>query len=262
MRNAKREDRSSRHLVPDTSAGTGLPGASPGQFAGYLSVVLGLGVVGTSADAAIIPIDFSAVPGINGGLAPGASATVPMRDGMGNPLNGPSLLVFNSFDDGYGYVYTGVSVGGYMAALADPGGFARPHIFASNTVVDAQLFLDPNLVSVTNSAYAKQMVFKFVDQNNSATYTAPDVLNGFIAIAFSESSDPNSTYYGYLQLNWTGASNQFEILCGAYESSAGTGITMTNCQAAGVPAPNSLALLALGAAGIGLARRVRRRNAA
>ena len=68
--------------------------------------------------------------------------------------------------------------------------------------------------------------------------------------------------YGWLEVTWAAASDQFQILSGAYESTANTPIPI-----GAVPEPTTIALtgvaaLALGAGAIRRARKSRRESAA
>ena len=66
-----------------------------------------------------------------------------------------------------------------------------------------------------------------------------------------------NNHYGYLEVTWTSATNTFEILSGAYESTPGVGI---RAGAAAIPEP-STAMLSLGALAAGAFIR-RRKQAA
>ena len=57
-------------------------------------------------------------------------------------------------------------------------------------------------------------------------------------------NDATQFHYGYFQVTWTAALNEFRILSGAYESTVNTPITT-------VPEPTSAALIGVGALALG-----------
>jgi hypothetical protein len=76
--------------------------------------------------------------------------------------------------------------------------------------------------------------------------TSPDFGDGsFMGFRFGVIGSGNFTY-GYLEVTWNSSTNTFQILSGAYESTANQAILAGATAAVPVPAASLLALMALG----------------
>ncbi len=211
------------------------------KVGGYLAASVGASVLGTApSEAAIIDIDLGPSPGfnilgLNGGVAPGGQ-----RDIANFPVAGGMNLELNNGSYSHIGVFGFMSVGGdNVAAFAAGSGFLTPTNFAKDSIIDS---------SVDFSFYSG-----FSYAGNVSPNFGPGSYMGF---RFPNGSDFN---YGWLEVTWDGATSEFQILSGAYESVPGVGIL---AGAVAVPEPSTVALtgiaaLALGAGAIRRSRKAR-----
>jgi hypothetical protein len=194
------------------------------RLAAYLATGIGAGLVATpAADAAIVNIDLSATGfnllGVNAGLSPNGSTAKPNFPISG----GGTMAVYNNFGKG---------------------------IFGMN-----------NLSFAAGSAAATPVNFTLYQSiSSSANWKIGGV--SLFKLFYTESPDfgPGSYMgfktaqgnYGWLEVTWAGATDTFQIYSGAYESTAGEAIAAG--ATAAVPEPSTIALLALGAAGVAIQR--------
>jgi hypothetical protein len=212
------------------------PLANAGRLASYLTVgVTGSLLANAHSDAAIIMIDLTNVQGnditgINGGVAAGSKLTIDNWLGAGTGefelYNAPSVdLGFVGLD--------GDSSGGSTLRFAVTGtGYCSPRNFASNATIDSSATWT-SLVSRTTFEYTLQPAV-------SADFGA----GSFMGFRFGTSGNYN---YGYFEVTWDSSNTTFQILSGAYESTANTGI-LAGATAAAVPGGgvSAMALMALG----------------
>jgi hypothetical protein len=214
------------------------------RLAAYLAAGSGASTLGISAvEAAIITIDIGPtgvnIAGINAGLQPGER-----RD---QPFPTPDqywLGLFNNYTDATGAVTILGLAMGPTAGIAFTGGYASPRNFASGELIDAAANFTSDFLTA---------VFRV--QYPYGTLAAPDFgPNSFIGFRTSGGS------FGWLEVTWSQAAAEFQILAGAYESEPGVGIRAG--QAVPEPATNALAALALGGGAYARWRRRRAQNPA
>jgi hypothetical protein len=211
---------------------------SAARLTGYLAAGVGAGIVGTApADAGIVLIDIGSsgfnIGGINAGL--GAEGYTVKND---FPLAGGGQL---SLSNGYN-IFWGLSGGGGLALAASTTDVSPTNFTVSETIGGSTVF--------QTSEY--RTMFRAGPSTASPNFGAGSYM-GF------RTAQNN---YGWLEVTWNSTSNEFQILSGAYESTANTPITV-----GAVPEPTTIALtgvaaLALGAGAIRRSRKARREAAA
>ncbi len=206
------------------------PLANAGRLASYLTVgVTGSLLANAHSDAAIIMIDLTNVQGnditgTNGGVASGSKLTIDNWLGAGTG----KIEIYNQA----AYGYTGLDGDDGLNFAVNGSGDASPRNFASSATIDS---------SATWTGSAGRTVFEYRD--NSAV-SADFGAGSFMGFRFGTSGNYN---YGYLEVTWDSSNTTFQILSGAYESTANTSI-LAGATAAAVPGGgvSAMALMALG----------------
>ena len=191
----------------------------------------------TESNAAIQSLDLGPsgfnVLGVNAGLAPNANRYV-----TNFPVAG---CVMEIYSGAFGYKgLDGDSGSGKDLKFAVNGGNASPRNFASGAAIDGTALF---------SGYSSYTCFKY-GANVSANFNA----GSFMGFRFT--TDSGATFnYGWLEVLWDGT--DWEILAGAYESTAGVAILAgaTGGGGGGVPLPGAAGLAACGLLGLGRRRR-------
>lgn len=212
------------------------------RLAARLTVALGLAAglgVGAAtvptATAAIVGIDIGPsgfnIGGINAGLSPEAFVSI-----NNFPFAGAGTLFLRNRAAQKGLA----SLGGQLQFAAGESS-ASPRNFTLNDSIDSS-------ANFTGSGARTQ--FYFVD--TASPDFGPGSYMGFRT---------GTGNYGWLEVTWNSAANEFEILSGAYEDQVGVAILAGNTGAA-VPEPGTWAAAALLAGGATFARWRKRRDAA
>jgi hypothetical protein len=206
------------------------------KVGGYLAASVGASVLGTApSEAAIVDIDLGPsgfnILGLGGGVAPGGFTQI----GNFPETGGMTLSIFNGYATAWG-----LSPGSNIANRGSGYVYGTVTNFAQNALIDSSAFI------------GELPLFSF-----RSTASAPDFGPGsYMGFRFPNGSGES---YGWLEVTWTAATKEFEILSGAYESVPGVGIP---AGAVAVPEPTTMTLtgiaaLALGAGAIRRSRKAR-----
>jgi len=215
----------------------------------YLATGLGATGLGTmECEAGVVNIDVTSLgltTGANAGVSSGGNVLVNNFLGLtGRQFNVSNYLVIPPEPYSYSYskVYRGIrSSNGVRFATYSFFGFAKPQPFLAGDAVGP---------AATFASNGSESAFLFVE---GAGFVSPDFsltpakYMGFRVAANGTGpgfNDATQFHYGYFQVTWTAALNEFRILSGAYESTVNTPITT-------VPEPTSAALIGVGALALG-----------
>jgi hypothetical protein len=195
----------------------------------YLTATVGTSLLAAvQSDAAIVAIDIEPT-GFNIAGPNGNAPSGDYRLAYDFPMAGGGLMVaFNGFDSQYIYGIIGVS----GLEFATAGALLTPTNFSSGTPIGSGAFIVGNPYNSIFGVSGVDVVTDF----------GPNSFMGF------RTAQGN---YGWLEVTWTGLTNEFEILGGAYEDQAGVPIA-----AGAIPEPVSmLSTMGMLASGLLIRRR-------
>ena len=204
------------------------------RLGAYFAAGVGAAIAAPAeTEAAIVNINVGPsgfnITGINGGLAPDTSLTINSFPFLG----GGNLAILN---------FANVNVLGLEGddglLFAINGGYASPRNFSLGASIDS-------LANFSGTTYYA----RFSDGGDVSPDFGPNSFMGFRTATGN---------YGWLEVTWTSASEEFQILSGAYESEVGVAILAG--QGAAIPEPGTWAAAALLLGGAAFVRWRRRRG--
>jgi hypothetical protein len=221
---------------------------SASRLSVYLIAAIGTALVGTpQSDAAIVMIDFSDSRYFSGNLG---AVNVGVSSGSANSS------LFPYFEGGTGPLFGGIS-GGSLNVFNDTSALGMYGTFGLS-FASSLLFATPTKFTV-GQAINSSSIFS---RSNAPTYYSAFKKDSSVSPDFGSGSYMGFEAfgrYGWMEVTWTSATNQFRILSAAYESVGNMAIAAGDTGIAAVPEPgqvaSSLLVLALGAAGVAIQRR-------
>jgi hypothetical protein len=250
MENSIRRSPSARKANPASKAALGR----------YLAAGLGAtGLASVDSEAGIVNVDITNIgstnldiSGPNAGIPLGSSPSS-IKNIVNFPVTNGAINVAN-FDYPGSYVTLGFYKGSgpaggpganYVTQFATGGTAATPFRFTEAGISSVGPTLPSGTVWSDNRDSAP---FRSQAYYGAPLVSAPDWGAGSY-IGFrtrpTGSQDPQDWTYGYFEVTWTNATNTFEVLSGAYESTLNTPIAVA------VPEPTGLALAGIGALALG-----------
>lgn len=191
------------------------------SFTAYLFVIVWIGAIAATCDAAVTAIDVSALTSDNGGVAFGEQLEVENFAGVG----GGSLLIANGHQD----LFTGLS-GGEGLTIASGPLSVTPAKFIRGELVDSNQYF---------SAERSETVFKYGEFESRDFRPIGFALTKYLGFQTSQGN------YGWIEVAWDSGTNIFSIVAAAYETAAGVPIRTGDDGLVHVPEPSSVAMFAL-----------------
>ena len=206
---------------------------------GFLAMLVAAGLLSSAGtvQAALISINIGSfgIDGINGGVAIGSSGTTASGFGqaIGFPISGNTLNLYNNYNGDI----TGLQGNSRDGLVFATEGFASPVKFSLNDSID------------DNSGYSydpRETTFRYNNDVSQDFGPGPGSYMGF------RTAQGN---YGWLEVTWDSASDEFQILSGGYESDPDVAILAgAGPGPAAVPEPGTWAAAALLAGGAAFMR--------
>lgn len=216
-----------------------LPKQSPrrsgrARLEAYLAAGVSSIGLASSASAGVISIDVDAIKGVNAGLSTGGFKDHAFGSGLG------TLRLYKDR-----YYKTGFFGGAGMEIAYTPYSLASPTKFLAGQSINSSFAFTSNYNSTTFRA---------------GPFVSPDFeANNFVGF---RSAVVGGYLYGYIEVTWNSASQEFEIFSAAYESELNVAIQTPNSGGGEVPEPASGAIAALLMGGTALRQwRKKRRDA-
>ena len=218
------------------------------RLGAYLAAGLGASTVATStADAAIVNINIGPtgfnIGGINGGV--GYNYLTP-RHIPSFPMPGAGILVMAN-----DYFRIGL-YGAFGLNFAFNGGFASPRNFAFGSSIGASAAFTGGIFFDTSFSSYYYNYYNNISNDATSPNFGPGSYMGF------RTAQGN---YGWLEVTWDSASQDFQILSGAYEDQPGVAIA-AGAEVSPIPEPGTWVALAVFAGGAAFTRWRQRRNEA
>ena len=205
----------------------------------YLSATVTIGTLASSAGAAVVNLNVSSISGLNGGLAPGNTSSISLSS-LGASLNG-TINIWN--DKGAFSRFTGL-VGSDGLQFAIDGNY--PRNFASGSVIDG---------GQSYSSYIGVNMFLNIKYNGDILRESPDFGSGS-HMGFRVDGGNGNYNYGWLEVTWDSADDEFYIISGAVNTTLNASITAGTGVISAIPEPGSaFGTLGILAAGMMIRRR-------
>jgi hypothetical protein len=214
------------------------------RLGAYLAAGVGASMVATSTtNAAIIVLDLGPsgfnILGPNGGVT-----SESYRDISNFPATGGfNFTIYNSPTSSLGF-------GNEYGNFATSSGYTTPTKFAKDSIIGSSVTFAPA------EPYIGSFYSLFFYGGNATPNFGADSYMGF---RFGGDGTFN---YGWLEVTWTAATSEFQILSGAYEDQPNVAILAGDSGAAPIPEPGTWAAAALLAGGAAFARWRKRRGEA
>ena len=217
------------------------------RLGAYLAAGLGASTVATStADAAIVNINIGPTGFNIGGINAGIAYDDPSLAIDPFPMPGAGNLEINN-----DYYRNGL-YGAFGLNFAFNGGFASPRNFAFGSSIGASAAFTGGIFFDTSFSSYYYNYYNNISNDATSPNFGPGSYMGFVTAQGN---------YGWLEVTWDSASQDFQILSGAYEDQPGVAIA-AGAEVSPIPEPGTWVALAVFAGGAAFTRWRQRRNEA
>ena len=220
------------------------------RLGAYLAAGLGASTVATStADAAIVNINIGPTGFNIGGINAGIAYDDPSLAIDPFPMPGAGNLEINN--DYYRNGLYGASGLGF----AIWGGFASPRNFAFGSLIGGPFASFTDSWGYFESSFRVLAVDVYTGGSNYFVFSPNFGPGSYMGFRTAQGN------YGWLEVTWDSASEDFQILSGAYEDQPGVAIA-AGAEVSPIPEPGTWVALAVFAGGAAFTRWRQRRNEA